>query len=113
MIDYGDGWDTERFSNVRLSLNRLAMPVCLTVFDSNLGQDRTANVSEQAGTLTSYGTATNRIYRVIGTSSLLGGAAVAAMGEGVDGRFHRSPVCIDCRCFLRQNGATRTPCLDA
>ncbi|MEX0819790.1 MAG: SdrD B-like domain-containing protein, partial [Pirellulaceae bacterium] len=79
----GVGWDTSQFTNFRLTLSADGDSGVLTVFDKTIGQDRTRNVSLADGTLTYHGTDVDRIYRVVGSSSsLLGGAAVASMGEG-------------------------------
>ena len=89
---YGDGWDLTRYGNARLSINSDGESGVLTVFDSVLGQDRTANVSTKDATLTSRGKGTDKIYRVIGGSSLLGSsssnAAAAANGEGESQSSH-------------------------
>lgn len=66
----GPGWDTERYSNPRFSPSSDGNSGVLTVFDSQAGQDRTANVSTQAGTLSYRGTGSDRVYRVIGGSCL-------------------------------------------
>ena len=72
---FGDRWNTTRYSNPRLAINSDGESGVLTVFDSSLGQDRTANVSTANATLTSRGKGADRIYRVIGGSELLGSAA--------------------------------------
>ena len=71
-IFYGGGWNVQRFGNARLSLNQDGSSGVLTVFDSQLGQDRTANLSVNNGTLTYRGRGVDRVYRVIGGSELLG-----------------------------------------
>ena len=70
-IFYGGGWNMQRYRNARLSLNPDGNSGVLTVFDSQLGQDRTANVSVNDGTLTYRGRGVDRVYRVIGGSELL------------------------------------------
>lgn len=80
-IFFGRDWDMDQFSNARFHANADGFSGTLTVFDSQAGADRTANVSTQAGTLTFRGTSTDRVYRVIGGSSLLG----PAPGAGSEG----------------------------
>ena len=76
-IFYGGGWNMDRFGNARLSLNQDGKSAVLTVFDSQLGEDRTANVSVNAGSLTYRGHGVDRVYRVIGGAELLGSAGNA------------------------------------
>lgn len=81
---YGSGWDMNRFSNARLAINSGGQSGVLTVFDSVLGQDRTVNVSTANATLTSRGTGSDRIYRVIGGSSLLGSVSSSSSSQGAN-----------------------------
>ena len=82
-IFYGGGWDMERYGNARLSLNQAGNAGVLTVFDSQLNADRTADVSVDDGTLTYRGRGADRVYRVIGGSELLGSVAESENeGEG-------------------------------
>jgi len=67
----GSGWDMSRFSNARFAPAADGNSGVLTVFDAQAGQDRTANVSTQAGTLTYRGIGAERVYRIIGGSELL------------------------------------------
>ena len=92
----GSGWDANRFSNARFTPGADGNSGVLTVFDSVSGADRSANVSTQAGSLTYRGTGTDRVYRVIGGSSLLeaanpeGESAItdgAVYARGVDSLF--------------------------
>jgi VCBS repeat-containing protein len=81
-IFYGDAWNMQRFGNARLSINQGGSSGVLTVFDSQLGQDRTANVSVNNGTLTYRVQGADRVYRVIGGSSLLGSGSTGVAPEG-------------------------------
>ncbi|MBI2477521.1 MAG: tandem-95 repeat protein [Planctomycetia bacterium] len=84
-IFYGGGWDMQRYGNARLELNADGNSGVLTVFDSQLRQDRTANLSANNGTLTYRGHGVDRVYRVIGGSELLGPVGAAAEGEQTTG----------------------------
>jgi hypothetical protein len=68
----GTGWDLNQYTNPRFTPNADPNSGVLTVFDIAAQQDRTVNVSTQAGTLTYRGTGADRVYRVIGGSSSLG-----------------------------------------
>jgi hypothetical protein len=81
----GSGWDLNRFSNARFTPGAGGNSGVLTVFDSATQQDRTANVSTQAGTLTYRGNGADRVYRVIGSSALLGSTSNGANPEGESG----------------------------
>lgn len=81
----GSGWDLNRFSNARFTPGAGGNSGVLTVFDSATQQDRTANVSTQAGTLTYRGNGADRVYRVIGSSALLGSASNGANPESESG----------------------------
>lgn len=79
---FGSEWDVSRYSNARLSLSSDGESAVLTVYDSVSETDRTANISTKDATLASRGSGSDRIYRVIGGSSLLGQATAGGEGEG-------------------------------
>ncbi|MBC8355870.1 MAG: tandem-95 repeat protein [Planctomycetes bacterium] len=78
----GSGWDMTRYGNARFTPGQDGNSGVLTVFDSQAGEDRTANVSTQSGTLSYRGTGSDRVYRIIGGSSLLGTVTNGANPEG-------------------------------
>ncbi len=78
----GNGWSSSQFSNFRLSVNAGGDSAVLTVFDSVAGADRSTTVSVAAGTLSHFGTGTDEIYRVIGSSAILAGVPATGDGEG-------------------------------
>lgn len=70
-------WAGGRYTNVRFVATADGSSGTLTVYDTQLGVDRVANVSGAGGTLTFRGTGSARVYRVVGTPSALLSAANA------------------------------------